>query len=56
MLTKDEQETGLKQCENCANAYDPISHRWRCPWCGIKENCCEGAPQQTGTNIGKTGP
>lgn len=45
MLTKDEQEAGLKQCDNCGQAYDPIARRWRCPWCGMKENCCEGAPQ-----------
>lgn len=45
MLSKDEQERGMKQCDGCGNAYDPVQRRWRCPWCGLKENCCEGAPQ-----------
>lgn len=44
-LSTFETEELMKQCDNCGNGYDPVSHRWRCPWCGMKEHCCEGAPQ-----------
>lgn len=31
-------------CDNCEVAYDEIRHRWLCPTCGWKANCCEGEP------------
>jgi rubredoxin len=35
----------MKTCDHCGYRYDPILTRWHCPRCGLKENCCEGAPQ-----------
>lgn len=32
-------------CENCEFPYDQTGCRWRCPHCGWKSSCCEGAPQ-----------
>lgn len=32
------------ECEMCGETFDPIGTRWRCPHCGFKANCCEGAP------------
>jgi hypothetical protein len=32
-------------CLVCDNEFDPISHRWLCPNCKTKHNCCEGEPQ-----------
>lgn len=34
----------MLECEQCGEPYDPIGCRWRCPHCGFKDNCCEGAP------------
>lgn len=31
-------------CEYCLSMYDPIGCRWRCPWCGWKDTCCDGEP------------
>lgn len=33
-------------CERpfCEREFDPIAHRWRCPFCGQKADCCSGAP------------
>ena len=31
------------ECDNCGRLFDPIARRWLCP-CGMKANCCEGAP------------
>lgn len=33
------------ECENCNSGYDPIAHRWLCPVCHFKGNCCEGSAQ-----------
>jgi transposase len=35
----------VKTCDSCGRRYDPVACRWRCPACGLKEDCCEGAPQ-----------
>ena len=34
------------ECLNCGEVYPPASCRWRCPSCGFKDSCCEGAPQK----------
>lgn len=31
-------------CDYCNEPFDPISTRWRCPSCGFKAHCCDGAP------------
>lgn len=31
-------------CVNCDREFDPIRHRWLCPFCKVKNSCCEGAP------------
>jgi len=32
------------ECPYCGIPYDPTESRWRCPSCGFKDHCCEGAP------------
>ena len=34
---------GVTECDYCGNGYDPVATRWRCPACGFKGHCCEGA-------------
>jgi hypothetical protein len=33
-------------CEwpDCGREFDPIAHRWLCPFCKHKADCCVGAP------------
>lgn len=31
-------------CERCSREFDPIAHRWLCPHCKHKADCCSGAP------------
>jgi hypothetical protein len=31
------------ECDYCSHGYDPVATRWRCPSCGYKSHCCEGA-------------
>jgi hypothetical protein len=38
--------TLMMECEFCGEKYNPVATRWRCPHCGWKSNCCEGAAQQ----------
>lgn len=28
-------------CQHCGRDFDPIKHRWLCPWCKTKNTCCE---------------
>lgn len=28
-------------CQHCEREFDPIRHRWLCPWCKTKNTCCE---------------
>ena len=37
-------------CENCELDYDPVRYRYRCPHCGWKASCCEGAPAPLSTS------
>lgn len=32
------------ECLGCSVPFDPIAARWRCPACGRKADCCDGAP------------
>lgn len=32
------------ECFNCGMEYPPTATRWRCPACGMKDTCCDGAP------------
>ncbi|HSE70881.1 MAG TPA: hypothetical protein VLA97_08995 [Nocardioidaceae bacterium] len=34
----------MVECENCGRVVDGTATRWRCTTCGMKLNCCEGAP------------
>jgi Zn finger protein HypA/HybF involved in hydrogenase expression len=34
------------ECWNCEQTFEPNRSRWRCPYCGAKNACCEGEPQQ----------
>lgn len=38
------QVAHLIECDYCGQALDGTHCRWRCPRCGMKLNCCEGAP------------
>jgi len=31
-------------CYTCRTPYDPVRHRWLCPTCHVKDNCCDGHP------------
>jgi tRNA(Ile2) C34 agmatinyltransferase TiaS len=31
-------------CDYCGQPLDGTGCRWLCPRCGMKLNCCEGAP------------
>lgn len=36
---------GDTECQACGfGPYDGTHYRWRCPSCGMKDNCCDGAP------------
>jgi Zn finger protein HypA/HybF involved in hydrogenase expression len=35
---------GLVECLGCGEDFPPVACRWRCPSCGLKASCCEGAP------------
>ena len=30
-------------CSNCGERYDPNKTGWKCPHCGHKDHCCDGA-------------
>lgn len=36
----------LVECPICGEEYPPVACRWRCPYCGGKDNCCDGEPQK----------
>jgi hypothetical protein len=35
------------ECEACDRPFDPVAHRYLCPWCKTKTTCCDGAPLPT---------
>lgn len=37
----------MVECDNCAERFNAVAHRWRCPACGFKMSCCDGAPLST---------
>jgi hypothetical protein len=42
----------IRACDLCDKVYDAIKCHWRCPECGLKESCCEGAPLNAPRNLG----